>query len=65
MMALARPIPKYSLQTLRALDGVVIVVWADGEQVASFWDASFDEAAIQAGDFVAKNLTGRVRQPGS
>ena len=55
----------YTLQTLRALDGVAILIWAEGEQVASFWDSSLDAAAIQAGDFVRQHLTGLVQRPGS
>jgi hypothetical protein len=55
----------FRLQTLRALDAAVVVVWADGEIVASFWDSSLDNAAIQAGDFVGQRLTGLPRRPGT
>ena len=48
----------YTLQTLRALDAVVVVVFADGEQVATFWDTDLDTAAVQAADFVGQHLTG-------
>ena len=60
-----RPVREFTLQTLRALDAVVLIVFADGEQVASFWDADLDAAAIQAGDYVGQQLTGLSRRPGS
>lgn len=56
-------IRSYTLQTLRALDAVVVIVFAHGEQVAVFWDADLDEAAIQAGQFVGQHLTGLPRPP--
>lgn len=56
---------EFRLQTLRALDAAVVVVWANGEVVATFWDSDLDAAAIQAGDFVGQHLTGLTRRPGT
>lgn len=46
----------YTVQTLRALDAAVVIIWAGGELVRTFWDADLDQAAIQAGSFVEAHL---------
>ena len=57
-MSVSRLHPRdYTVQTLRALDAVIVLIWAGGELVATFWDADLDQAAIQAGTFVGTQLS--------
>ena len=63
-MSASRPCPRdYTVQILRTLDAVAVVIWAGGELVASFWDADLDQAAIQAGSFVGSQLNLLEAQP--